>query len=144
MRHINEHGIAIIKASEGLFLKPYICAGGKLTIGYGNTSHAAEYDEITEEQAEEFLKEDVGDTEYYLGILTQHIPLTDNQWSALVSFVFNVGSHNFASSTLRSKLIAGDYLGAANEFGKWKYAGDTVLNGLITRRAKERSLFLET
>lgn len=144
MRQINEHGLAIIKESEGLYLEPYTCPGGYYSIGYGNRTHALEFDKITEEQAEEFLLEDLNDTYQHLAIICQHIPLTDNQWSALCSFVYNVGSGKFLNSTLLLKLKAGDYDGAANEFGRWVYAKGKKLNGLIVRRAKERSLFLES
>lgn len=143
MRTINEHGLAIIKESEGLSLIPYICPGGYYSIGYGNRTHALEFNKITEEQAEEFLLEDLNDTYQHLAILCQHIPLTDNQWSALVSFVYNVGSGKFSNSTMLKKLKAGDYLGAGDEFGRWVYAKGKKLNGLIIRRAKEESLFLE-
>ena len=143
MRAINEKGLAIIKESEGLSLIPYICPGGFLSIGYGNRTHAEEFDSITEEQAEQFLQEDLQDTYYGLAITTQHLILTDNQWSALVSFVYNVGIGKFIQSTLKRKLQAGDYEGAANEFTKWVYAEGKKLNGLVKRREKERSLFLE-
>ena len=143
MRSINEKGLAIIKESEGLSLLPYICPGGEISIGYGNRSHAAEFDIITEAQAEQFLQEDLEETYYHLAITTQHLVLTDNQWSALVSFVFNVGIGQFIQSTLKRKLQAGDYEGAANEFRKWVYAKSKKLPGLVKRREKERSLFLE-
>ena len=144
MRQINEHGLQIIKVSEGLSLTPYVCPGGYLSIGYGNRTHAHEFDLITEEQAEEFLLEDLNDTYQHLAILCQHIPLTDNQWSALVSFVYNIGSGKFSNSTLLRNLKAYDYLGAGDEFGKWVNGGGKKLRGLVIRRAKERSLFLET
>ena len=144
MREINAKGLAIIKESEGLSLVPYFCPGNVLSIGFGNTTHAAEYDMITEQQAEEFLKEDLEMVQQHLAIVLQHVPLTDNQWSALVSFVFNIGIGNFIQSTLKRKLKEGDYQGAADEFGRWVYAKGKKLNGLIIRRAKERSLFLET
>jgi lysozyme len=142
-RPINEKGLAIIKESEGLSLTPYICPGGYPSIGYGNRTHATEFDIITEQQAEQFLQEDLEDTYYHLAITTQHLVLTDNQWSALVSFVYNVGIGKFIQSTLSRKLKAGDYEGAGNEFRKWVYANGKKLPGLIKRREKERSLFLE-
>ena len=144
MREINAKGLQIIKDSEGLYLERYLCPANVPTIGYGNTSHALEYETITEEQAEQFLKEDLEETQYQLAILTNKIPLTDNQWSALVSFVFNVGTMNFLHSTMRRKLQDGDYEGAANELDRWVYAKGVKLNGLIVRRQKEKELFLET
>lgn len=143
MREINEKGLKIIKESEGLSLIPYICPGGELSIGYGNRTHAHEFDIITEQQAEEFLREDLENTQTQLGIVLQYVPLNDNQWSALVSFVYNIGISNFIQSTLKRKLNQGDYLGTANEFTKWVYAKKRKLTGLLIRRGKERSLFLE-
>lgn len=144
MREINEKGLQIIKDSEGLSLIPYTCPGGYLSIGYGNRTHAHEFDKITEEQAEQFLQEDLQDTYYHLAIVCNHIPLTDNQWSSLCSFIYNIGIGAFIGSTMLRKLRAGDYEGAGDEFGKWIHAKGKKLNGLIVRRAKERSLFLET
>ena len=69
--------------------------------------------------------------------------LTQNQFDALVSFVYNVGSGNFSSSTLLVKLNQGKYLEAANEFLKWNRAGGKPLSGLTRRRAAERELFLK-
>ena len=69
------------------------------------------------------------------------VPLTDNQFGALVSFTFNVGPANFNKSTLLRKLNAGDYKGAAAELPKWRHAAGRVLNGLIRRRAAEQALF---
>ena len=77
------------------------------------------------------------------GVLKQtKVPLTDNQFDALCSFVFNLGSGAFQSSTLRRRLNRGDYEGAANEFPRWVFAGGRKLKGLIKRRSDERLLFL--
>ena len=146
MRHINEKGLQIIKDSENCELIVYTCPGGKRTIGWGHVLADDTPDgfTITQEQADNLLKEDLEMVQQHLAIVLQHVPLTDNQWSALVSFVFNIGIGNFIQSTLKRKLNEGDYQGAADEFGRWVYAKGKKLNGLIIRRAKERSLFLET
>jgi GH24 family phage-related lysozyme (muramidase) len=68
------------------------------------------------------------------------VPITDDQFGALVSFDFNTGSLH--KSTLLKKLNAGDYEGAANEFPKWNKAGGQVLRGLTRRRKSEQNLFL--
>jgi lysozyme len=70
------------------------------------------------------------------------VPLTQNQFDALVDFVFNVGAHNFEKSTLLIKLNKQDYKGAAEEFPRWNRAAGHVLGGLIRRRGAERTLFL--
>jgi lysozyme len=105
---------------------------------------------IITNQAEQLLSRDVSQTVIFLRSTTQ-VTLSQNQFDALVSFIFNVGQGNYATSTLKKKLNAGDYEGAAAEFDRWVYG--TVydkklkkkvkqkLNGLITRRAAERALF---
>jgi GH24 family phage-related lysozyme (muramidase) len=70
------------------------------------------------------------------------VPLNQNQFDALVSFVFNLGSGALQCSTLRRRLNAGAYLEAADEFPKWVYAGGRKLKGLVRRREAERILFL--
>ncbi|SAL26107.1 lysozyme [Caballeronia sordidicola] len=70
------------------------------------------------------------------------VPLSPQQKAAIVDFTFNLGSGNLQSSTLLKLLNAGDYAGAANEFPKWNLASGKVMAGLVTRRARERSLFL--
>ena len=62
-------------------------------------------------------------------------------YSALCSFIFNVGSGNFQRSTMRMKLNRGDYYGASAEFPKWRKAGGRILKGLVKRRIVERELF---
>ena len=69
------------------------------------------------------------------------VSLSENQFGALVSFTYNLGSDNLKASTLRQKLNRGDYRGAAGEFPKWRRAGGRVLKGLVRRRAAERALF---
>lgn len=69
------------------------------------------------------------------------VALTQEQYDALVSFAFNVGVGNLASSTLLRKLNAGDCLGAAAEFPRWNRAGGKVLRGLSERRAWEQAMF---
>lgn len=70
-------------------------------------------------------------------------PLNDNQFGALVSFVYNAGIENFRTSTLRSRVLAGDWTGAAKQFGKWKFSDGKELPGLVRRREQERALFMK-
>jgi lysozyme len=99
---------------------------------------------INPDQADHLLFRDVAQTALFLRSVTP-VALSQHQFDALVSFIFNIGQGNYATSTLRKKLHAGDYTGAAAEFDRWIYG--TVngkkqkLNGLITRRAAERALF---
>lgn len=143
---INEKGLAIIKSCEGLRLTAYHdFAKGLLTIGYGHVENVKEGDTITQEEAEQYLASDCRRAgEYVLSLV--RVPLTENQFSALVSFVFNLGAHRLKISTLRMKLNRGDYIGAADEFLRWnKAVVNSVLvpaAGLTKRRIEERILFL--
>lgn len=147
-RHSNEmklthDAIALIKAYEGFSAEPYICPGDIWTIGYGHTRGVSSYTlPITEAQAEMLLREDVRDAEK---IVRAHVvvPLSNGQYGALVSFVFNVGAGNFTRSTLLKKLNAGDYMGAANELYRWVFASGRKLRGLQRRRKAERKMFLK-
>lgn len=146
---INDAGVALIKKAEGLRLQAYpdpAHGWAVPTIGYGHTSAAGEPTvvrgmSITAKQADEILRRDLGQYEQAVEDAVT-VPLNENQFSALVSFTFNLGAGNLGSSTLLKKLNAGDYAGAANEFLKWNKAGGKVLAGLNARRAAERTLFL--
>ncbi len=70
------------------------------------------------------------------------VPLEDVQCNALCAFVFNLGSGSLQSSTLRSRINRCDYIGAADEFPRWVFAGGRKLKGLIKRRAHERLMFI--
>ena len=117
-----------------------------LTIGYGHTGTNAkgeslqEGDTVTPEQAKRLLYEDVLWAED--AVNEQRLHLTQNQFDALVSFVFNVGATAFAHSTLLKKLKSCDFEDAADEFLRWNKAGGKALRGLTTRREVERDLFL--
>ena len=138
---VSNNGINLVKRFEGLELKAYRDSVGILTIGYGHT-HAVKAGEIiTGEQADAFLFEDLQVAELTVNTNVK-VKLTQGQFDALVSFVFNLGSGNFVKSTLIKKLNAEDYAGAADEFGKWVNAGGKKLPGLVKRRAAEREVFL--
>jgi GH24 family phage-related lysozyme (muramidase) len=136
-------GIALIKSFEGLSLNKYQDIVGKWTIGYG---HLILPDEVfnvalTEAQAETLLRRDLavsekGVNQYVL------VPLTQNQFDALVSFTFNLGVGNLKSSTLLRVLNAHQYQSAADEFLRWDKAGGKQVAGLTRRRAAERALFI--
>jgi GH24 family phage-related lysozyme (muramidase) len=96
---------------------------------------------ISKAQAEALLKKDLLRFEQAVRSLVK-VPLNSNQFSALVSFTFNVGSGALAQSTLLSLLNQKDYQGAADQFSRWVYGDGRVLPGLVTRRNAERDLFL--
>ncbi len=143
MTSTSRDGVDLIKQFEGLRLEPYLCAAGVPTIGYGHTRGVTmKSRRISQEQADDYLRRDLLDAERAV----QHfvtVAMNDNQFAALVSFVFNVGLSNFLASTLRKKLNAGEYLEAASEFQKWVYAGKKRIPGLVNRRAAEKALFLK-
>jgi len=137
---INEAGLQIIKESEGCYLTAYKCPAGVWTIGYGHTQNVKQGMSITQAQADTYLKQDVVSFEKSVTNEVK-VALSSNQFSALVSFTFNVGTGSLRSSTLLKKLNQGDYKGAADEFPRWNKGGGKVLPGLVTRRNKEKALF---
>jgi lysozyme len=142
--HTSQRGIDLIKSSEGLRLTAYpdpATGGEPWTIGYGTTRGVKPGMKITATQAEEYLKTDVGRFEPELAALVK-VPLSQNQWDALMSFVYNLGSANLASSTLLKLLNAGDYARAADQFPRWNKAAGKEMPGLTKRRAAEQALFL--
>lgn len=144
-REVNARGIELIKHFEGCYLEAYKDSVGVWTIGYGHTGLVHRDGTvkagrtITRAEAEELLRHD-------LRVFARRVeegatvPLGDDQFAALVSFDFNTGG--FLKSTLRKKLNAGDYAGAAEQFLPWDKAGGKRLRGLTRRRRSERRLFL--
>jgi lysozyme len=134
-------GIALIKEYEGLRLGAYLCSAGVLTIGYGHTGGVKEGDLITEQKAEQLLQDDL--KKFENGVLRLvRVPLTQNQFDALVSFAFNLGVGNLGKSTLLKMLNDRDYKGAAGQFVRWNKAAGKELAGLTRRRLAESALFL--
>lgn len=141
---LDTKGYKLITGFEGLKLTPYLCSARIPTIGYGNTyypngKHVTLLDEkITQEQAFEMFKE-VADR-FALAVNRQlKKPVTQNQFNSLVSFAYNVGTGNFASSTLLKKVnINPNDLSIKTEFLKWNKAAGKVINGLTIRRNQEQ------
>lgn len=141
---LDENGYKLITGFEGLKLSPYLCSAKIPTIGYGNTyypngKHVTLLDEkITEEHAFEMFKE-VADR-FALAVNRQvKKPITQNQFNSLVSFAYNVGTGNFASSTLLKKVnINPNDASIKAEFLKWNKGGGKVISGLTIRRNKEQ------
>nr|WP_232370376.1 lysozyme [Xenorhabdus lircayensis] len=111
------------------------------TIGYGHTKGVKPGQVITAQQAEVFLHQDLIPIYGAIQRLVK-VSLTQGQFDALCSFIFNLGIGNFAHSTLLKKLNAGDYQGAAGEFLKWDRADGRVLSDLFIRRKSEQQMFL--
>ena len=131
-----------IKKWEALRLKAYLPTPNDVpTIGYGHTKTAKMGMVITEKDAERLLRADLDWVEEALEELVE-VPLSQPQYDALASFVFNIGRTGFAKSTLLRKLNASDYVGAAEEFPRWNKQKGKVLKGLTRRRTDEREMFL--
>lgn len=137
----SQAGIGLIKSFEGLRLKSYQDSVGIWTVGYGTTRGIGPGMSITIEQAERMLTNDITRFEPQVDQLVK-VPLSQNQWDALMSFTYNLGATNLGSSTLLKLLNTGDYAGAAAQFPRWNKAGGQVLAGLTARRAAEQQLFL--
>lgn len=140
---INRKGIELIKRFEGFSAKPYICPGNKRTIGFGHVIKPVEnFVIISEKQAEELLIRDLKVAEEaVLRLVT--VPLNQNQFSALVSFVFNLGQGNFGRSTLLRRINQNQMLDVPQELLRWTFASGRRLLGLMRRRVAEAELFLE-
>jgi lysozyme len=139
---LTDEGLAVIKRFEGLRLKAYQDGVGLWTIGYGHRHNVQEGDVITLEQANNFLSQDVA---MVVGQVRNALlkTLGNNQFSALVSFTFNVGFHNFSTSTLLKLIHEEKMAEAADQFLRWEYAGEEKEPGLVERRTAERALFLK-
>lgn len=139
----SEDCLDLIKRFEGFRAQCYRCPAGQPTIGYGHVVHHAENELLTatidEAAANALLHKDVMWAEQAINI--ENLELTQPQYDALVSFVFNIGSLAWRFSTLLKLLRAKDYEGAAHEFPRWNKVHGEVMSGLTKRRLAERTLF---
>lgn len=138
--NIGTKGLEMIKHFEGLELNAYQCAAGVWTIGYGHTKDVQQGMVISEDTANEMLVEELNEYESYItGLVT--VELNQNQFDAMVSWVYNLGVGNLKASTLLKVLNAGDYAGVPAQIMRWNKAGGKVLEGLTRRRQAEADLF---
>lgn len=142
----SDKGIELIKGFENLHLKAYMCPAGIYTIGWGHTLGVTPTQQISLEAAESLLREDLRLTE---ACVSKIAGLTQNQFDALVSFVFNVGVQAFSNSRLRRLVVANRNNEAIRyEFSRWKYAtvdGEkVVMPGLERRRKEEANMYFKT
>lgn len=147
---ISQNGAALIKSFESCLqpapggYKAYYDPVHVLTIGWGHTNdNGTQFDVNTVWTQAQCDAEFLADMAIFEKAVTKLVTvlLNQNQFDALVSFTFNVGAGNLASSTLLKELNAGDYAGAALQFPRWNKAGGQVLAGLTRRRAAEEQLF---
>jgi lysozyme len=141
---VSVKGMQLVQFYEGLRLQVYQDHGEQRAIGYGHHVKPGEdfSKGISKAHAEHLLRRDLRSAVYHVTDKVK-VPVSQGQYDALVSFVFNVGSRNFERSNLLRRLNNGDYEGAANEFRKWTKAGSPAktLPGLVARRAAEKGLF---
>jgi lysozyme len=137
---ISKTGIDLIKHFEGCELEAYKCAAGVPTIGYGHIKGVTMGDTITQDEAEAMLVHELLEYENYIHDCID-VQLSQNQFDAMVSWVFNLGVGNLRSSTLRTVLNQGDYEGVPAQIMRWNKAGGKVLEGLTRRRQAEADLF---
>jgi len=145
---ISDAGLELISSFEGLRLAAYLDPAGIPTIGWGHTAGVHLGMDITRAQALELLRQDTSGAAASVNRLVTR-PLTQPQFDALVSLVFNAGTAPLSPGTLGRKLNAGDFAGAAAEFPRWVKATDksgrvVTLPGLVRRRAAEEAMFKST
>lgn len=137
----SKDGLAITEQFEGCRLVAYQDQVGVWTIGYGHTgSGVVSGLSITQDQAEDLLTSDVAASAAYVNAAVT-VELQQNEFDALVDFVFNLGRGAFAGSTLLKNLNAGQFDAAAAQFDLWDHAGGQVVAGLLRRRQAEQAMF---
>ena len=146
-KSISKTGIDLISSFEGIRLNAYDDGVGVWTIGIGTTVYpngnkVKKGDVCTIDQAKSYFTHDLKRFESSVNNLVK-VPLTQNQFDALVSLTYNIGQTAFSNSTLLKKLNSKDYQGAADQFLRWNKGGGKVMKGLVRRREAERALFLK-
>ena len=143
---VNQEGLDIIKHFEGYSSTVYADPIGIPTIGFGSiwdkegNRLTMDHEPITEKEGEFLLVRELKHVESAIARLIK-VELTENQFSAIGSLTYNIGSSRLISSTLRAKINREDYSGASDEFPKWRRAGGRILKGLVRRRKAEKELF---
>lgn len=144
---ISNVGLNLIKEFEGLRLKPYKCSAGVPTIGFGSTYYedgtkvSMSDPAITEERAKELFLHTL---KTYMAAVDKvcDADTTQNQYDAMVSLCYNIGTGNFSKSSVAKFHKAKNYGNAANSFGMWRKAGGQVVKGLVRRREAEKNVYL--
>lgn len=141
---ISEVGLELIKSFEGCSLKAYRCPANALTIGYGHTGGVKEGQVITQQQADEYLKTDL--SKYEKAVNNLGVTFNQNQFDALVSFCYNLGTGIFTDNLLAA-IKSKDWTSVAEQlllYNKARVNGKLIeLEGLTKRRQAESKLFLE-
>ena len=145
--NISQNGLNLIKEFEGLSLKPYLDVVNIPTIGWGNTFYedgtkvTLKDQPVTKERANELL-EVIANRDFADKIFPSiKVKVTQNQFDAMVSLAYNIGTGAFLKSTLLKKVNAGDFAEAGEEFLRWNKANGKEVLGLTKRREREKQLF---
>lgn len=138
---MSDKGRELLTEWEGKERSAYNDSGGKSTVGVGHLLTAGEYypAPLTDEQIDNLLRSDLAIAEEALNAC--NVRLTQNQFDALVSFIFNIGVSSFMKSTLRQKLVAGELNEVPTQLARWNKVANQVSPGLVNRRNKEISLW---
>lgn len=140
--NISDAGTDLIKSFEQCRLSAYLDSVGVPTIGYGHTQGVSEGDICSQDDADAWLLSDLQDTEDCVNQALEQ-DVTQPQFDALCSLVFNIGCGAFKGSTLLKMVNAGNIQAAAQQFLRWDRAAGRELAGLLRRREAERDLFME-
>ena len=143
---ISSLGLELIKEVEGFSANAYLCPAKIPTIGYGNTFYSDGRkvklgEQISKTDALELLEKIVNKDFADKIFSAIKVPVAQNQFDAMVSLAYNIGTGSFLKSTLLKKVNAGDFIGASEEFLKWNKSGGKELLGLTRRRKREQDLF---
>lgn len=139
-KKISDQGLELVKHFEGWYPVAYKCPAGVWTIGYGHTKTARPGMRITEKQGDDLLRMDMEESEGFVNRFVK-VPLSQNEFDALVAFTFNVGGGALQKSTLLSLLNQSNYSAVPAQLDRWNKAGGKVLTGLVRRRRAEGKLF---
>lgn len=155
--NISDNGLNLIKQFEGFSAKAYKDSVGIYTLGYGTITYpdgtkVKENDVCSESEAQEWLRNYMANAINWLNNIAFKTPLSQNQFDALCSFIYNLGAGALSTSTLLRKAKVDpddesiykydkDNPVDSCEFTKWCRAGGNVIKGLIFRRMKEADLY---
>ena len=143
--NVDASGERLIKSFEGCKLAAYpdpATGGDPWTIGYGATGPGIKKGVIwTQAEADARFTQDIAKFAAKVSTLIGATPTTQNQFNAMVSLAYNIGTGNFGNSTLLRLHKAKDYALAADQFGKWNKAAGRVMTGLTRRRAAEAKMY---
>ena len=128
--------VSFIKQQEGWRSVPYLCAAGFPTVGWGHRIPNLDTAPISKETGERLLTSDIAVMrDHVVALSPSLLAATERRCAAIVDFAFNCGPHRYKASTLRKRVEAEDWAGAAKEMRRWVYAAGKVFRALVGRRA---------